>query len=79
MYMYICKYRSINLHIIYLSTCVGEVFEKSYLGNVTSMQMNSYYTAALYDGKIHLHVVHIFTFAHTCIYIYMYNQSFLLG
>ena len=36
---------------------LGEVFEKSYLGNVISMDLNSQYAAALYDGHILLHTV----------------------
>jgi WD repeat-containing protein 19 len=35
----------------------GEVFEKSYLGNVTCMDLNRQYAAALYDGHIHLHTI----------------------
>ena len=42
-----------------LCVCSGEVFEKSYLGNVTDMKLNSHYAAALYDGNIILHLVYI--------------------
>ena len=45
---------------------LGEVFEKSYLGNVTSMELNTQYAAALYDGHILLHTVH---YSNSCPYI----------
>jgi len=37
------------------------MFERSYLGSVTSMQLNGYYAAALFEGKIQLHQVHTCT------------------
>ncbi len=40
---------------------VGEVFEKSYLGTVSNIQLNGYYAAALFEGKIQLHVVRLCT------------------
>lgn len=33
------------------------MFEKSYLGSVTSMKLNNTYAAVLFDGKVQLHVV----------------------
>lgn len=36
---------------------VGVIFEKSYLGSVSSMKLNSLYAAVLFDGKIQLHAV----------------------
>ena len=38
---------------------LGAVFEKSYLGSVSAMQLNSLYAAVLFDGKIQLHAVSI--------------------
>jgi len=35
----------------------GEMFERSYLGSVTSMQLNGYYAAAHFEGKIQLHQI----------------------
>ena len=40
-----------------LLVTAGEVFERSYLGNVTGMQLNGFYAAALFEGKIQLHQV----------------------
>ena len=40
-----------------LIVTAGEVFERSYLGNVTGMQLNGFYAAALFEGKIQLHQV----------------------
>ena len=40
-----------------LIVTVGEVFERSYLGNVTGMQLNGFYAAALFEGRIQLHQV----------------------
>ena len=31
--------------------------DRQYLGNVTSIQLNSEYSAVLFDGKIHLHMI----------------------
>ena len=43
---------------LFFTTCSpGEVFEKSYLGTVTNMKLNGYYAAALFEGKIQLHMV----------------------
>lgn len=45
---------------VVLCVCVwasGEVMEKSYLGNVSCVALNSQYAAALYDGHILLHMV----------------------
>lgn len=36
---------------------IGAVFEKSYLGSVSAMKLNSLYAAVLYDGKVQLHAV----------------------
>ena len=44
--------------VFFLLLTLGEVFEKSYLGNVTCMDLNRQYAAALYDGHIHLHTVY---------------------
>ena len=52
-----------RFHLVSLTFCfvlivtAGEVFERSYLGNVTSMQLNGFYAAALFEGKIQLHQV----------------------
>lgn len=35
----------------------GAVYEKSYLGSVTDIDLNASYAAVLFDGKIHLHRV----------------------
>ena len=37
----------------------GEIFERSYLGNLSAIQLNGYYAAALFEGKVELHVVSI--------------------
>lgn len=51
----------------------GEVFEKSYLGSVSSMKLNGYYAAVLHDGRVHLHLVNnIMEIIVTChLYIYV--------
>jgi hypothetical protein len=35
----------------------GEFFERSYFGNLNAIQLNEYYAAAQFDGKIELHLV----------------------
>ena len=35
----------------------GEFLERSYLGNLNAIQLNGYYAAALFDGKVELHLV----------------------
>lgn len=40
-----------------LTCMLGAVFEKSYLGSVSAMQLNGLYAAVLFDGKIQLHAV----------------------
>ena len=39
------------------------------MGNVTSMCLNSHYAAALYDGRILLHVVYTCTYVHVHVYV----------
>lgn len=50
---------SVITYILYnhVMCTTGEIFEKSYLGSVSSMKLNGYYAAALHDGRIHLHLV----------------------
>lgn len=45
--------------IYYTAVCIfsGESFERSYLGNLSAIQLNGYYAAALFEGKIELHIV----------------------
>ena len=42
-----------------LDSCfaIGTIFEKSYLGSILAMKLNSVYAAVLYDGKVQLHAV----------------------
>ena len=47
---------SLTFYFVLIVTA-GEVFERSYLGNVTGMQLNGFYAAALFEGKIQLHQV----------------------
>ena len=44
----------------FFSLLIGAVFEKSYLGSVSAMQLNGLYAAVLFDGKIQLHAVSIY-------------------
>ena len=80
------RYRKVPLYYLvsltsYLVLIVtaGEVFERSYLGNVTGMQLNGFYAAALFEGKIQLHQVccglDVCTTAGTCIYIHVHTYG----
>ena len=45
----------------------GVFLERSYTGNLNAIQLNGYYAAALFDGKIELHLVCTFLFGyHIC-------------
>ena len=35
----------------------GEFLERSYFGNLDAIQLNGYYAAAQFDGKVELHLV----------------------
>ena len=35
----------------------GEILERSYFGNLNAFQLNGYYAAAQFDGKVELHLV----------------------
>lgn len=48
---------------------VGEFFERSYLGNLSAIQLNGYYAAALFEGKIELHIVGQY---------FLYSQLYML-
>ena len=69
-----------------LCVCSGEVFEKSYLGNVTDMKLNSHYAAALYDGNIILHLVYIihpymhltYVAVYTCMYVDTCSAQYIM-
>ena len=40
----------------------GEFLERSYNRNLNAVQLNGYYAAALFDGKVELHLVCAFPF-----------------
>ena len=52
-----------NLYYISLS---GESLERSYFGNLSAIQLNGYYAAALFDGKVQLHLVCAFNVTIGC-------------
>ena len=35
----------------------GEILERSYFGNLNAFQLNGYYAAGQFDGKVELHLV----------------------
>ena len=55
---------------------LGEFFERSYLGNLTSLELNGYYAAALFEGKVELHTVcYCYNYMHsTCLILHGYTE-----
>lgn len=47
--------------LLFIMPCIGVVFEKSYLGSILAMKLNSTYAAVLFDGKVQLHTVSTFS------------------
>lgn len=46
-----------GISILYCVLLSGEFLERSYLGNLNAVQLNGYYAAAQFDGKVELHLV----------------------
>ena len=53
----LCCFYFDGLSIIYCVLLSGEFLERSYFGNLNAIQLNGYYAAAHFDGKVELHLV----------------------